>query len=92
MLLGLDFANPEAMVVAFNTSHAQTAHKIDSQYLAELSSDATPALLDSRAGLEPALRAQVTGTACAGERSYNPTWAAFNLADLWAADARHNAC
>ena len=92
VLLGLDFANPEAMVVAFNTSHAQTAHKIDSQYLAELSSDATPALLDSRAGLEPALRAQVTGTACAGERSYNPTWAAFNLADLWAADARHNAC
>ncbi len=30
VLLGLNFVNPEALIVSFNTSHAQTAHK-DSQ-------------------------------------------------------------
>jgi len=79
-------------VVAFNTSHAQTAHKIDSGYLAELSSDATPALLDSRAQLDPALRSQVTNAACAGVRTYTASWAAFNVADQQAADARQASC
>jgi hypothetical protein len=92
VLLALNVANPEAMVVAFNTSHAQTAHRIDSQYLADLSSDATPALLSSRASLDPALRDQVTSAACAGPRTYDSSWAAFNLADLQAADARRSRC
>jgi Domain of unknown function (DUF4173) len=92
VLFALNVANPEAVVVAFNTSHAQTAHKIDGQYLAELSSDATPALLDSRAQIDPSLRAQVQAAACAGERTYNVPWAGFNLSDFDAAGARRSAC
>jgi hypothetical protein len=92
VLLALNVANPEAMVVAFNTTHAQTAHKIDSQYLADLSSDATPALLSSRTMLDPALRDHVTKVACAGPRTYDATWAAFNLADLQAVAARRDGC
>ncbi|HEY3085121.1 MAG TPA: DUF4173 domain-containing protein, partial [Candidatus Dormibacteraeota bacterium] len=92
VLLGLNVANPEAIVVALNTSHAQVAHKIDGQYLSELSSDATPALLASRANLEPALQQQITQAACAGPRGYVPPLAAFNLADAQAAEARRSSC
>src|SRR5262249_46596008 len=52
VLLGLNVASPEALVVDFNTNHAQTAHKIDSGYLGELSSDATQALLQSRSEID----------------------------------------
>ncbi len=92
VLLGLNFANPESIVVALNTDHAQIAHKIDSHYLAELSSDATPALLASRDYLEPALRQQVTDAACAGPRTYAPPVPAFNFADAQAAEARRSSC
>ena len=92
LLLGLNVANPEAIVVAFNTDHAKAAHKIDSEYLAELSSDATPALLASLASLEPALRQQVTATACAGPRVYSPPISAYNWADAAAAEARRSDC
>jgi len=92
VLFGLNVANPEAVVVSFNTNHAQTAHKIDGQYLAELSSDATPALLNSRAQLDPALRDQVTAAGCAGGRTYGVPLAAFNVADRQAADARRTGC
>ena len=92
VLLGLNFVNPEALVVAFNTNHAQTAHKIDSQYLAELSSDATPALLASRASLEQALRSQVDQAACAGPHTYSAPPAALNWSDAQAAAARRSGC
>lgn len=92
LLLALNFVNPEALVVSLNTSHAQSAHKIDAQYLAELSSDATPALLDSRSALAPALRHQVEAAACAGPRTYSATLPAFNLADSEAVAARRASC
>ena len=79
LLLALNFVNPEAMVVALNTSHAQSAHKIDTKYLAELSSDATPALLNSRHLLDSPLRDQVDAAACAGPRSYSPGLPALQL-------------
>ena len=87
-----EFYRPEAIVVALNTNHAQITHKIDSAYLAELSSDATPALLASRAGLDPSLRKQVTDAACAGPRDYSPPVAAFNWADAQAVAARQSGC
>jgi hypothetical protein len=92
VLLGLNIASPESLVVGFNTSHAQVAHKIDSSYLAELSSDATPALLSSRDELDPALRAQVTQAACKGSRTYAVAWGAWNFADAQAAKARRTGC
>jgi hypothetical protein len=92
LLLTLNFANPEALVVALNTSHAQSAHKIDASYLAELSSDATPALLNSRSALDPALRGQVEAAACQGPRIYTAGLPAFNWADSEAAAARRVSC
>ena len=92
LLLALNFVNPEAVVVALNTRHAQSAHKIDTQYLTELSSDATPALLNSRDLLDTPLWNQVDATACAGPRSYSPSLPAFNWADAGAAAARRARC
>jgi len=92
VLLGLNFINPEALVVAFNTNHAQTAHKIDGDYLSQLSSDATPALLASRTFLDQALQSQVDKAACAGERVYSAPLAAFNWSDAQAAAARRSGC
>jgi hypothetical protein len=92
VLLGLNFVNPEALIVSLNTSHAQTAHKIDGEYLSQLSSDATPALLASRSSIDATLRAQVDQAACAGMRTYAPTPAAFNWADAQAAEARRSSC
>jgi len=92
LLLVLNLASPEAMVVAFNTSHALSVHKIDGEYLSELSSDATPALLGSRTQLDRSLRAQITRAACIGPRSYAAPWAAFNWADQQAAASRRSGC
>jgi hypothetical protein len=92
MLLALNLINPEAVVVMLNVDHVKSAHKIDTSYLAELSSDATPALLSSRAALEPALRDQVSKVACAGPRKYSAGLPAFNWADASAATARRANC
>jgi hypothetical protein len=92
ILLALNVINPEALVVTLNVDHAKSAHKIDTSYLAELSSDATPALLDSRAALDPSLREQVDKVACSGPRQYSRSLAAFNWADASAAAARRANC
>lgn len=92
VLLALNVLNPEALVVTLNVDHARSAHKIDAGYLAELSSDAMPALLDSRGALEPALRDQVAEVACAGPRQYSAGLAAFNWADAQAAASRRASC
>ena len=92
VVLALNLANPEAIVVAFNTDHAQATHKIDSEYLSELSSDATPSLLASIESLDPALREQVYASACAGPRVYHPPLPAYNWADADAAQARDSSC
>ena len=92
LLMALNVANPEAIVVALNTDRAIATHKIDADYLRGLSSDAAPTLLESQSRLEPALAGQVRTVACAGARSYSPSPAAFNLADAAAAEARHRGC
>jgi hypothetical protein len=92
VLMGLNVISPEAVIVSLNTSHAQTAHKIDSDYLSHLSSDATPALLASRPSIDPALQRQIEQVACAGTRTYSPPIAAFNWSDASAAQARRSGC
>jgi hypothetical protein len=92
VLLALNIANPEAAVVALNTDHAQSTHKLDSSYLSELSSDATPALLDSLPVLDPSLRRDVRSVACAEPRSLTPSLASLNWAQAQAAAARRNRC
>ena len=83
VLLALNLVNPEAVVVALNIDHAQASHKIDALYLQELSSDATPALLQSAMTLK---------IACEDSQPYQPTVWAFNLSESNAAQARAAAC
>src|SRR5207248_2350952 len=79
VLIALNLANPEALVVSLNLDHARIAHKVDSDYLAGLSSDATPAL--ASALKDPAVSPLLRRAACAGSKSYAPALAAFNLSD-----------
>jgi hypothetical protein len=92
VLMSLNLLNPEAIVVALNVDHAQSTHRIDAQYFAELSSDATPALLAGRAQLEASAAGDVSRLACAGPHSYAASPAAFNLSDAAAASERRKAC
>lgn len=92
VLLALNVANPEALVVALNTNHAQTTHKLDGDYLATLSSDATPALLQSRSSVDAYLGSHIGRAACGGTRNYAPPPAAFNWSDAQAAAARRAGC
>jgi hypothetical protein len=92
LLLALNLANPEAVVVALNVERAAATHKIDAQYFGELSSDATPSLLASRSQIDASLWPYVATVACAGPRQYSPSPAAFNWADADAAQARSKGC
>jgi len=92
VILALNLINPEALIVNLNVNHAVTSHKIDAQYLGQLSSDATPAMIASRSQLDADLSGQIARYACAGSKSYSPVPAAFNWADADAAAARRQAC
>ena len=92
VLMALNVANPEALVVGLNINRANQTHKIDAQYFHELSSDAGPAILASRSQLDSALWPDVMSVACAGPRNYAPELSAFNWADAEAAEARLQDC
>jgi hypothetical protein len=85
VLLALNVLNPEAIVVSLNLDRAQATHKIDAQYLATLSNDATPTLLASTSS-------DIRRIACDGPRSYSVSPAAFNWADASAATSRRTTC
>ena len=92
LLLALNVANPEAIVVGLNVERAAATHKIDAQYFNELSSDATPALLASRSQIDASVWQEVAAVACVGPRSYTPSPAAFNWSNADAAQARQKSC
>jgi hypothetical protein len=92
LLMALNVVNPEAVVVGLNIDRAAATHKLDPQYLRELSSDAAPALLASRRQVDDSLWQDVKGVVCAGPRSYSPSPAAFNWSDADAAQARSKDC
>jgi len=85
VLLVLNVINPEAIVVSLNVDRAQATHRIDAQYLATLSNDATPALLASES-------TDIRRLACAGPQSYSVSPAAFNWSDATAAASRRARC
>lgn len=90
VLLALNVLNPEALVVAHNVERARATHKLDTDYLASLSSDATPAMVNAIS--IPGMSSQLRGAACTGSKAYSPPLAAFNLADQQAAAARRARC
>jgi hypothetical protein len=92
LLLALNLVNPEVIVVNLNIDHALSTHKMDAQYLAELSSDATPALLANRSLVDPSIAREISRVACAGPRAYSPSPAAFNWSGAGAAIARREGC
>ena len=92
VLLALNFVSPEAVVVGLNINHAQASGKIDANYLAGLSADATPPLLEAVPALGPTLGRDIVGVACRGPRSYAPPVGAFNISEANAADARRAEC
>jgi uncharacterized protein DUF4153 len=92
LLMALNIANPEAIVVRLNIDRATATHSIDAQYLAGLSSDAEPALLASRFQVDASIQQDINTVACAGPRSYAPSPAAFNWADAAAVEARRERC
>lgn len=92
LLLGLNAVNPEAIVVRHNVDHAAHTGRFDPAYLAELSDDAVPALVDALPRLDPAARGQVVASICRPPSTEFVGWAAFNASRHSAADARRRAC
>lgn len=92
LLLALNVVNPESIVVTLNIDHAGITHKMDPQYLAELSSDATPSLLANRSLVDQSIGREISRVACAGPHTYSASLAAFNWSDAAAATARREGC
>ena len=88
VILALNVVNPEALVVDLNTARAASTYKLDTDYLATLSSDATPALASARQRVPVQLSGNVARAMCSGSRSYTPAWVAINVADAAAASTR----
>ncbi|HVE99156.1 MAG TPA: DUF4173 domain-containing protein [Mycobacteriales bacterium] len=77
-LLTLAVVNPEALVVRRNVARAEAGRSLDVTYLASLSSDAVPAIVDSLPRLAPDDRALLMGWLCADYR--------FDVGTGWAAN------
>jgi hypothetical protein len=92
LLLALNLVNPEAIVVNLNIDHSRITHAMDPQYLAELSSDATPTLLANRSRVDQSISSDINRVACAGPHTYSVSLPAFNWADAAAAAARRGGC
>jgi len=92
VLLTLNVVNPEDLVVRLNIDRAVSTQKLDLGYLETLSSDSVPALMSSSAHLTGDQQAKLALAVCKGARDYRSPWAAFDLADLSAAQARQGAC
>ncbi|HET7467711.1 MAG TPA: DUF4173 domain-containing protein [Candidatus Dormibacteraeota bacterium] len=90
VLLALNVLSPEALVVGHNVERAHATQKLDTDYLASLSSDATPAMVNAMS--VPGISSQLRGAACSGPKEYAPSLAAFNVADQAAAAARRADC
>jgi hypothetical protein len=94
-VLVLNVVNPEALVVRHNVDHAARSGRFDPGYLAELSDDAVPALVDALPTLPPEAREAVREAVCAGSGSDDGPftgWAAWNRSRAAADAARAEVC
>lgn len=78
LLLALNVVNPEAVVVRHNVEAQQRTERFDPSYLAELSDDAIPTLLEMLPTLPAAARTDVLSRVCPPTRPDPTGWAAFN--------------
>lgn len=93
-LLALNVANPEALVVRHNVAFAERTGRFDPDYLAELSDDAVPALVDALPRLAPEARRVVLDAVCTMGSAGRPrrSWWSYNGARDAAAEARNSVC
>jgi Domain of unknown function (DUF4173) len=92
VLLVLNAINPEAVVIRHNVGRAERTGRFDAAYLASLSEDAVPTLVELVPALGPADRAAVMARLCPAEGSAFTGWAAWNLSDHRARRALAGAC
>lgn len=92
LLLGLNALNPEAVVARHNVERAARQLAVDPVYLAELSDDAVPALVEALPRLEEPERTAVLEAVCAGDDRPFDGWAAANTSRRRATDARQRVC
>jgi hypothetical protein len=76
-------ANPEAIVARHNVARANETLRFDPEYLASLSADAVPALVDGLPRLEPADRVALTNALCREHEG--------DERDFWSANRSHRA-
>jgi hypothetical protein len=75
-LLGLNIANPEAVVVRHDVDAIEDGVPFDAAYLAGLSDDAVPALVESLPSLPPGTRTAVLAALCERPPSSDGWWSA----------------
>ncbi|MDQ6726210.1 MAG: DUF4173 domain-containing protein [Actinomycetota bacterium] len=92
ILLGLNVVNAEAVVVRHDVGRATRAERVDPAYLAGLSDDAVPTLVDALPRLPAPTAAQVLASVCTGTEPSFGGWAAANRSRRQARDARRRVC
>jgi hypothetical protein len=92
VLLALNLVNPEAVVVRRDVDLTTRTERVDPAYLAELSDDAVPALVDALPHLPEPARAQILAAVCDGAEPPFHGWAALNASHRRAVDARRRVC
>lgn len=80
LLLALNIANPEAIVVQRNVERTARTDRFDAEYLSLLSADAVPAMVDSLDRLDEDTREDVTSILCEWPGSASG-WAAWNASE-----------
>jgi two-component system sensor histidine kinase BaeS len=93
LLLGLNIANPEAIVASTNLQR-DASQEIDTDYLTtELSDDAVPTIARLLPSLEPDIQSSLTSGLCQPRDSHTyHGWAAWNVSRDRAADHRAEVC
>ena len=92
LLLTLNVVNPEAVVARHNIDRAARTLKVDPGYLAQLSDDAVPALVEGLDRLPEPARSEVLAAVCDPSPEPDGGWAATNTARRRAVDARRQVC
>ena len=91
-LLGLNVANPDAWIVRRNVDRFGATDKLDVLHLVQLSDDAVPALLEARDRMSAENATLVEQRVCAGERTADGGFWAFNFSRDAAIEARNENC
>jgi hypothetical protein len=92
-LLGLNVANPEAIVVRHNVAHFGRTGRLDTSYLSSLSADALPAAAQVINALPERARIRARRALCSSQPDTGGSgWPAYNLSRERAAAARLHLC